>query len=634
MSATAAAAASGPSASRAPPTTTATRTSASRASAARPLAPALHVVRGSAAARASAPRCPPAPIRWASAPPAPSPSCGADGFCDGKGGCEIYSKATVCQDPTCAVGGSIGTAAAHCDGAGTCAAAATISCNEYMCGTNGACLVSCKTNADCSPGNVCNGGICGKKVLGVVLHRQQRVRDRVLPAGRLLRQGLHRHLHGLQPGQLAGALLAASVRAWRPPASARPPIRPPAATTATATAPASATCRSTGTICKVATCSTAVQTLAARCDGMGTCVNGTTQPCDPFQCGTNGACLGTCNPANGNADCTTGNVCTPNASMPATGSCGKKPLGAAVHAAQRVRVEPVRGRRLLRHALLGHVQVVRARRQHRQVQQRPRGPGPAGSMSDRSRSRPASATGSATATAPAATTRRPPCAWPVSARGATFTTPRTCDGAGTCAPATTGTCPGSFACDTANRRLQDQLLARDQLDRLRLARDLQRHRLRAQGQRRHLRRRQRVRDRLLRAGRLLRQRLPGHVQVVRVAGRDHAGRLLERAARRRWTPAARRPRRRPAAPTASATATAPATSTRATTQCAAGLCPSGTANQTNPRSLRRRRHTAAPRPPGLRSVPVRRRLGLQDQPAPSRRRPPTAWRRTRARPRR
>ena len=105
-------------------------------------------------------------------------TCGADGLCDGKGGCETYSKATVCQDPTCAVGGSVGTAPAHCDGMGTCTAASSVSCNEYMCGTTGSCLVICKTNADCSPGNVCNGGICGKKVLGAMCTLNNECADR------------------------------------------------------------------------------------------------------------------------------------------------------------------------------------------------------------------------------------------------------------------------------------------------------------------------------------------------------------------------------------------------------------------------------------------------------------------------
>ena len=211
------------------------------------------------------------------------------------------------------------------------------------------------------------------------------------------------------------------------------------------------------------------------------------------------------------------------------GQLRQEAAGRAVHAAQRVRVEPVRGRRLLRHAVLGHLQVVRAAGKQRQVQQRPRGAGPAGSMSDRrgldlqarrvlrrQRRLPQ-------------LRRRPPCAWTDRARGATFTTQRTCDGAGTCAARHHRHLPGIVRVRHRQPRLQDQLLVHDQLDRLRLARDLQRHRVRAQGQRRRLRRGQRVRDRLLRAGRLLRQRLPGHVQVVRVAGRDHARRLLERA---------------------------------------------------------------------------------------------------------
>ena len=77
-----------------------------------------------------------------------------------------------------------------------------------------------------------------------------------------------------------------------------------------------------GTSCKPTTCMNATQTLAARCNGAGVCVNGTTQTCDPYQCGTGGNCLSVCNGANGNLDCTTGNTCTGM-------SCGKKGLGAS-----------------------------------------------------------------------------------------------------------------------------------------------------------------------------------------------------------------------------------------------------------------------------------------------------------------
>ena len=114
-----------------------------------------------------------------------------------------------------------------------------------------------------------------------------------------------------------------------------------------------------------------------------------------------------------------------------------------------------------------------------------------------------------------------------SCTGATFTTQRTCDGAGTCLPSTTGTCPGSFACDSNN------LVCRTSCSQATSSTDCASPAtcsgtfVRAQGQRRRLRHGQRMRDRLLPAGRLLRQRLPGHVQVVRVAGRDHARRLLE-----------------------------------------------------------------------------------------------------------
>jgi hypothetical protein len=375
-------------------------------------------------------------------------TCGNDGFCDGKGACEIYSKATVCKDPTCTVGGSVGTASAHCDGAGTCSAAAAIACNEYMCGTNGACLVSCKTNADCSPGNVCNGGICGKKVLGVSCTVNNEC------ASGTCQQGV------CCDKVCTGTCMACN-QASSPGRCLPLPFGPAPAGQCTPADPT--TCgndgncdgtgkchlQSTGTICKVATCSTAVQTLAARCDGMGSCLNGTTQPCDPFQCGTSGACLGVCNPANGNADCTSGNVCTPNASMPTTGSCGKKPLGGPCTQASECGSNVCQQGVCCDVLCSGTCQSCALPGSAGKCTNVPAGQDPL----DQCSMNPVSTCkqdgfcdGNGACRNYAATT----VCVAGSCTGATFTTQRTCDGAGTCAPATTGTCPGSFACDTTN----------------------------------------------------------------------------------------------------------------------------------------------------------------------------------------
>jgi hypothetical protein len=74
-----------------------------------------------------------------------------------------------------------------------------------------------------------------------------------------------------------------------------------------------------GSECKAASCTGTTRTLAATCDGNGACVDGKTQPCMPYLCGTDGQCLDRCT---GNEQCVSPNLCNGN-------SCGKKPLGAS-----------------------------------------------------------------------------------------------------------------------------------------------------------------------------------------------------------------------------------------------------------------------------------------------------------------
>ena len=248
--------------------------------------------------------------------------CGTDGFCDGMGGCEIYSKATVCKDPACPVGGSVGTAAWKCDGAGTCASGGALTCNEYMCGATGACLVSCRDSTDCTVGNVCNGTICGKKVIGASCQVNNECGSGTCQQGVCCDMVCTGTCMACNQAASMGRCLPLRSAALAP-AGQCPPADP-------TTCGLDGTCdgagkchlQSSGTICRAATCAAARLTLVGRCNGTGTCGVGAMQPCDPFQCATGTSCLTTCNSANGNADCTTGNTCI-------SSSCGKKPLGVA-----------------------------------------------------------------------------------------------------------------------------------------------------------------------------------------------------------------------------------------------------------------------------------------------------------------
>lgn len=78
-------------------------------------------------------------------------TCGADGMCDGKGGCRLYyPTGTSCgPDASCQDGAQ--TTATTCDGVGTCAPPSTSPCGAYGCGAT-ACNTSCLGDSDCASG--------------------------------------------------------------------------------------------------------------------------------------------------------------------------------------------------------------------------------------------------------------------------------------------------------------------------------------------------------------------------------------------------------------------------------------------------------------------------------------------------
>jgi hypothetical protein len=84
-------------------------------------------------------------------------TCGRDGMCDGAGACRKHAAGTVCQGASCTSGTL--TAAATCDGAGTCTPGVQASCNGYQCDPIGtSCLATCTTDASCT--GFCSAATC------------------------------------------------------------------------------------------------------------------------------------------------------------------------------------------------------------------------------------------------------------------------------------------------------------------------------------------------------------------------------------------------------------------------------------------------------------------------------------------
>jgi hypothetical protein len=83
-------------------------------------------------------------------------TCGANGMCDGAGGCQYYGPTTSCAVTFCDSGTLY---MSRCDGAGTCNET-SISCDGYACESAGACLDACEFDSDCSEGFYCDDVTC------------------------------------------------------------------------------------------------------------------------------------------------------------------------------------------------------------------------------------------------------------------------------------------------------------------------------------------------------------------------------------------------------------------------------------------------------------------------------------------
>lgn len=92
-------------------------------------------------------------------------TCGLDGQCDGRGACRRWKSGTPCRTPTCSTDLRGALAVRTCDGTGTCAEAAPVSCGQYLCSASaGRCPSSCSVSLDCVDSSFCGAGSCRPKL--------------------------------------------------------------------------------------------------------------------------------------------------------------------------------------------------------------------------------------------------------------------------------------------------------------------------------------------------------------------------------------------------------------------------------------------------------------------------------------
>jgi hypothetical protein len=90
-------------------------------------------------------------------------TCGDTGSCNGSGACRKYGATTVCNStPACDATNSSIVQQKVCNGAGSCVANTTQSCNGFLCsaGPPVACLTNCTDDTSCVSGGFCSAAAC------------------------------------------------------------------------------------------------------------------------------------------------------------------------------------------------------------------------------------------------------------------------------------------------------------------------------------------------------------------------------------------------------------------------------------------------------------------------------------------
>jgi hypothetical protein len=243
-------------------------------------------------------------------------SCGTDGTCDGAGSCHKYPKGTTCAAESCSAG--IYTPTSTCDANGNCVAPDAIACAPYVCDGNSQCFQACTGNANCSSGNVCNDNSCGLKPIGAFCSADAECQRGNCEQGVCCTTAC---TGTCQSCAIAGSMgLCTSVASGPDPAGTCVDHGAQGCGTDGKCQAGACEKYQQGTACAAATCPASGTTFTAgsTCDGAGTCVTPGSTSCFPFACGAN-ACKATCAT---NTDCAPFATCS-------NGSCGLKSNGAA-----------------------------------------------------------------------------------------------------------------------------------------------------------------------------------------------------------------------------------------------------------------------------------------------------------------
>ncbi|MFN2548166.1 MAG: OmpA family protein, partial [Myxococcales bacterium] len=247
-----------------------------------------------------------APIGGRAACTSDGSACG--GACDGTNAtaCTYPGGSTACRLASCS--GGTETAAASCNGTGTCPASATQACNPYVCGA-AACKTSCTGDPDCISSDYCLSGACVPKIPdgGACTASSSCVNANCVD-GVCCNSACNGQCQACDVGGSVGVCTTVS--------GAPHGVRGACLTDGSACGGScdgvdAASCAYPTAQCRGASCASGTETLAASCSG-GSCPALQTQSCDQYVCGAS-ACKTSCGSDN---DCISGDWCNAGACVP------------------------------------------------------------------------------------------------------------------------------------------------------------------------------------------------------------------------------------------------------------------------------------------------------------------------------
>ena len=213
-------------------------------------------------------------------------SCGTDGFCDGSGGCRRYAQ----RDHLRAVDlqrDHVHARPAPATAPAPAAPRRATNCGAYVCGASGSCLIDLRDRRRLRRAQRLQRRQLRQEAQRRHLRGRGRVRERLLRAGGLLPDRLHRQLPIVR-ARRHGRDLHAGRRRRRSAGPVRGQRRcRAAAPTAPATAAAPAGCTPAARPASAASCTGSTFTPPRTCNGTGTCQTTTAQSCGAYACGAN-----------------------------------------------------------------------------------------------------------------------------------------------------------------------------------------------------------------------------------------------------------------------------------------------------------------------------------------------------------